>query len=394
VQGLGEEAHFDAELRHARLQVDVPVAIGKIGHAACQGARGSPDERGGERAQKRYCQEAQLETGVEKLVWVEEQKTESHGGEQVQRPLLAEEEAGDDDQRECCGRPHARRVEPGDERIQPGQRRGQRSGQARRHKARTQHEKQKGGHDRHVRSGDDQRVKGAGGAVIVGPHLLHLKLLPQQHRLHHGGLVRVMPVERIDAGHGGAAQVHHCFLERRAAAPRKNKHRPSGAGGCPVDIVPRQVMPVIECARVLIVARGTHPGIELDSLAVSKRGKGFVRPDVKRDLDAGLRLQLQQESFAFAGKSRRFDHASAQDDYFAARDVQLRRRARPVNQSSEGARGDHAQQTADAGQHARAAQHGDDAQRQERSDGQNQLMGAKGNEACRQDPGGNCGHRS
>ena len=57
--------------------------------------------------------------------------------------------------------------------------------------------------NRDVRSGDHQRVEGAGVAVVLGPHALQLVVLADEDRLHHAGLVGVAGVEARDAGERG-----------------------------------------------------------------------------------------------------------------------------------------------------------------------------------------------
>ena len=237
-------------------------------------------------------------------------------------------------------------------------------------------------------------MKRAGGAVIVGPHFLHLELLPQQHGLHHGSLVGAAPVERVDARHGGGAQIHHGLLKRRAAAAGQHVNRVGGARCSPINIVARQVVPVVERAGVFVIAGRTHAGIEFDVAAVGKRRQRLVRLGIERDLDAGVRFEFEQKPLALAGKSRRLDYAAAQNHHFAAGDVQLRRRPGPMRQPRERTTRDEAQQAADAGQHARAPQNGGDAERQKGGDDQDQLVSAEGDESGSQNPGGNRGHRS
>ena len=194
------------------------------------------------------------------------------------------------------------------------------------HEADAQQEEEERRQNRHMRAGNHQRVKRAGVAVILGPHALKLVILADQDRLHHGGLIRVACVHARDAGERGGAQIHDELLKRRAAMAGQNADRAGGAGGGPIDVALRQVVRVIECARIAVIVRLADRGIEFDVLPVAQVGQRFAVASVERDLRARFRFEFEHEALARAGDRRRLDHASAENDDFARFGIDFGRR--------------------------------------------------------------------
>ena len=85
-KGLGQQPHFDAELRHARRQVQVAAGVVEVAAGrAASGPEVASISRRGERAQESDRQERELKAGVEQLLRVEHQKAERDRRQQVQR---------------------------------------------------------------------------------------------------------------------------------------------------------------------------------------------------------------------------------------------------------------------------------------------------------------------
>ena len=241
--------------RDARGEVDVAADIIETGEAARKRAGGGVDQRRGERAQERHRQKRQLKAGIEELIGIEQQEADGHGRQQIQRTPLAIEVAGDAEQRQSGGGAHARGAPSRHQRVKPHHGRGDEEGGAFRHEADSQQKEEERGQNRHVGAGDDQRVEGAGVAVVLRPDALKLIILADEDGLHHGDLIRVAFIHARDAGERGAAQIHDELLKGRAAMARQDANGAGGAGGRPVDVALREVMRVVECAGVAVVVR-------------------------------------------------------------------------------------------------------------------------------------------
>ena len=190
--------------------------------AARQRTPGGANERRGERAQKRHRQKGELKTGVEELIGVEQQEAQRHRRQQVQRAPLAKKIAGHGHQRQPRGRADAGRAPARHQRVEPGRRHRERQRRALRHEAQPQQEQEERRQNRHVGSGNHQRVEGAGIAVAFGPDALQLVLLAQQQGLHHARRgTRRRLVKPLDAMERAGAQVHGEFPIARAAAARQ-----------------------------------------------------------------------------------------------------------------------------------------------------------------------------
>ena len=120
MEGFGEQAHFDAELGDARLKIKVAAGIGEVGEGARKWAGSGLDDRRGEGAEKADGEEGELETGVEELLGIEEQKAERDRGQKVHDTPFAVEIAADHIQRESSGGAHAGRLPAGDQGVEPG----------------------------------------------------------------------------------------------------------------------------------------------------------------------------------------------------------------------------------------------------------------------------------
>ena len=333
----------------------VSPEVGEAGETAVERAGGGFDERNREGSQERDGEERQLETGLEELSGIEDEEGQSHGGEQVHGAAAAIEEAANQKHGEPRGGTHARRVKPGEGRVEP--RSGHGGGQRGllRDEAEAQREKKERRENGDVRAGDDQGVKGAGGAVIVCPDALQLVRLAHQDGLHHAHVVIATAVKPRDAVKQRRAEVHGETGQRRAAAAGQNANRASGAGGGPEHVLASEEMHVIEGAGIAVIARRADARIHLDLLAIAQGGEGFACARVEGDLRPRARLQLQHEALAFARHRRGFHHAAAEDDHLAALHVELGWRAGRVEERGERARANQAERRAHRSERVRPA---------------------------------------
>jgi len=334
-----------------------------------------------------------LETGFEQLLGVENQEAERDCGQEIQRTALTVEPGADHVDRKAGGGARAGSLPAGQQRVKPPRRHRDQQSQRLRHETSSQQEQEEGGQDCDVGAGDDECVKGAGRAVVVGPDSLQLIGLTDEDSLHDSTLVGVAVVEALDALQGGLAHVHDGFLESRAAPARQDPDRAGGAGCRPVDVVAGEVAGIVEGAGVAVIAGLAHAGIEFHVLSVVQRRQRLVAVGVQGHLSARAGVEFEQEALALARNGGGLDHAPAEDDDLAPLGVQFRRRGGGVGESGQDAGRDEAKQARGSGQDTGVAEQRQHAQQQKRGDGAEKFRRLKRYEAGNQDPCGNGSYR-
>jgi hypothetical protein len=152
-----------------------------------------------------------------------------------------------------------------------------------------------------MRARDNQRVVRAGIAELLRPHPLHLVGFADHNGLHHPGFVRLALVELRQAIEGHHAQAHDGCLEARPAPPGQHSDfAASTHGGRPINVAPRQIACVVECAWIAEVARTPDARLELHALAVAQRGRRLAFARIGGDLYTRARIELNHEALTVA----------------------------------------------------------------------------------------------
>jgi hypothetical protein len=120
-----------------------------------------------------------------------------------------------------------------------------------------------------------------------------------------------------------------------------------------------------------------------------QRRQRFAEFGEKRDLGAGVRLQLQDEPFTLTGNGGRLDHAAAEDDGFAGGGVDVGRGTGGVQDGGQRSGGEERERGTDGAERAELAQMRDNGKQNETADGGEKLGLAEGYGAGSQDAGGN-----
>src|SRR5690242_14078247 len=125
------------------MQIEAGVAQTREG--ARQGTGGGGDQGSGKRAQKTYGEKSELKTGIEQLLGIEDQETQSDSSQEIHGAALAVEIAADHEECQAGGGSNARGLPAGDQRIEPRHHHGQQKRRAFGEKANAQQEKEEGG---------------------------------------------------------------------------------------------------------------------------------------------------------------------------------------------------------------------------------------------------------
>ena len=179
-------------------------------------ARAAKSERR-DREQRDRNQEPEL---IEKLVGIQQQKSDCNCGQQIKGKPVAVKIARDAEECESRGGAYAGSAPAGHHGVDPHHSRSNKEREALRYKADAQQEQEERGQDGYVGAGYDQRVECAGVAVVLGPNALQLVVLSDQDGLYHRRAVSIAGIERSDARERGGPKVHHKFLQRRSASAR------------------------------------------------------------------------------------------------------------------------------------------------------------------------------
>ena len=101
-------------------------------------------------------------------------------------------------------------------------------------------------------TGDDQRVEGTGGAVILGPAFLHARGIANEDGFHHAGVVVVAGIQGVDAVEGAGSCGVKAAPERTSTAPGFNGDvRCHASGRRPIDTLAGKKAGIVEGAGIV-----------------------------------------------------------------------------------------------------------------------------------------------
>lgn len=331
-EGPGEQTEFDDDGGKPRGPLRIEVEFVEREGDVREGFDARLEQGGRDGAERGDGGKGELEAGFEDLMGIEDEESESDGGEDIEDPAATVIEAGESEERESAGGAKDGSFGSGEEGVSPGDGDAEHGGDPGPADEQIEGEDQDGAENGEVLSADDEGMKGAGAAVGIGPELADFGIVAEQEGGHHAVRVGILREGRMNPVGQGETRLCNEAARGGAAgsAGQDLDFAAGGNGGEPVDVAAGQIGGIVKGAGIAETVRRAVASREADALAVGEAGRRCnAVARIVSDLGPHARRELHQEAEAAVKEGGGFDDAEVRAEFaFEAGGGRQRRRTR------------------------------------------------------------------